>query len=237
MISGVPVMKDASSDARNSTPLATSRGWPTRLRYAPSVASLSYSSAVAPMNLRWRSEAAVVMLPGQTQLTPDVVRRQVEREAPGELQQRALRGVVRDERGLCYEAADGRDVDDRAAARGLHVGNRVLDGVRGADQVDAHDALPVVAGDVLDRAEDEDRRVVDQHVDRAERFYGAGNHLLDLRLDRHVGLDEDGLAAGIPDQPDGLLAPVDVDVGHGYPGALLREPLADGPPYAGPTLR
>ncbi len=62
-------MNDASSEARNSAPYATSLGSPTRFMKLPLAASAKNSSRSRPSNWRCRSVAGVSIAPGQTQLT------------------------------------------------------------------------------------------------------------------------------------------------------------------------
>ena len=90
------------------------------------------------------------------------------------------------------------EVDDRAAAGLADRRHDVL-----GDQGRAHDVdvqhLPPLLGCRIDPAEDEDRRVVHQDVDRAKGGDGLGRHPRHARLVGHVGAHEERRAAGLLD--------------------------------------
>ena len=79
------------------------------------------------------------------------------------------------------------DVDDAAAAARLHAGNDRLAGVESRRQVDRQDGVPLLDREFLDRRDKLDAGVVDQHIDAAESFLGAGDHRVDLVRPGHVG--------------------------------------------------
>ncbi len=99
------------------------------------------------------------------------------------------------------------EVDDRAAAGLADRRHDVLGDQRRPHHVDIEHLPPLVDGRV-DAAEDEDRRVVDQDVDRAKGRDRLGRHPRDARLVGDVRPDEQRPAAGLLDAFGGV-RPVD----------------------------
>src|ERR1700730_1393035 len=116
-----------------------------------------------------------------------------------------------------HEPELGRDVDDGAAARAPHGGNRGLGPEEDALGVDVHHAVPRLDGGVLEPARPADARVVDEDVEPAHATARALDGALPVRLAGDVELDEERLAAlGLDVGLDGL--------------ALCLQYVADGDP-------
>ena len=113
-----------------------------------------------------------------------------------------------------------------------------LHGEQRSGNVDLEQLLIVVAGDFGNRRRGEDRRVVDQDINAAERIDGRGHRRVDAVLICHVHLDRDG---GVTDIRGGLAGAGDIDIGDGDPRAFagidLCEMTADAPCRAGDQRR
>ena len=92
-------------------------------------------------------------------------------------------------------------------------------------QVDVDGALPHLVGGLLGVAVVvvHDPGVVEQHVEGAEGLLGAGDHGGHVGIDRHVGAEGDGLAAGGDDLVGHRPGTVQVHVDDGDPGPLCGE--------------
>ncbi|CAG9225208.1 hypothetical protein BVI2075_940004 [Burkholderia vietnamiensis] len=121
-----------------------------------------------------------------------------------------------------------RDVDDVPAAARLHDRHgRVAHQIR-AEQVGHHHLLPSVDADVVDRRGHVDRRVVDDHVEIAERLARVVHDLQHRRFVAHVERPSDRLSA-VPLEAlgDGCGA-IAVEIGNDHVRAVLRKFLANG---------
>ena len=97
-----------------------------------------------------------------------------------------------------FAARQRREIDNAAAAC---VFRKIRDGRPRDDhhafQVDGHDFVPKLAGDVLQPdAFDEIARVVDEHVQAAEKRGGVMDHLDGVVFFREIGLEGGGALAG-----------------------------------------
>src|SRR6266852_1858694 len=121
-----------------------------------------------------------------------------------------------------HEPELGRDVDDGAAARAPHGGNRDLRPEKDALGVDVHHAVPRLGGGVLEPARPADARVVDEDVEPAETADRGLDGALPVRLAGDIELDEERLAPrGLDVGLDGLALGLQ-DVADGDPGAFAR---------------
>ena len=136
-------------------------------------------------------------------IDPDVVGRQVHGHAPRHAEDGRLGRVVGHVVRLGDERGDRGQVDDRAPAGLLDRRHDVLGDEGRPHDVDVENVPPFLGGR-LDAAEDEDRRVVDEDVDRAEGAHGLGRHPRHARLVGNIGADEEGLAAGLLDPIGGI---------------------------------
>ena len=97
------------------------------------------------------------------------------------------------------EAGLGCDVDDLAAARGLHIGRGGLAAEDCAGQVDVEDVAVVIGrrggGAMVGRGMEHAAGVVDEDVDPPEGVYGLAQHGLHRGFVGHVGLDAQRAAA------------------------------------------
>src|SRR5215212_5391744 len=156
----------------------------------------------------------------------------------GEAEQSCLgRRVV----GLAYIAGlsdEGAHVDDLAPALVRHVRQHRVDGVEGAVEVYLYDLVPVVDGELPERAVDVDPSVVDQDVYPVEPLQCLIYELLGLLRVRDVSLNRDSFSTALRDLVDQLLgrllAPgvVDDDFGSST-SQLLRYGFAKTPTRAG----
>src|SRR5215203_3635996 len=133
----------------------------------------------------------------------------------GESEQPGLgRGVV----GLAYVAClsdEGAHVDDLAPALVRHVRQHRVNRVEGAVEVYLDDLVPVVDGELPERAVDVDPGVVDQDVYPVEPLQCLIYELLGLLRVRDVSLNSDSFSSALRDLVDNLfgrlLAPGVVD--------------------------
>ncbi len=115
---------------------------------------------------------------------------------------------------------DRGDVDDRAAAGGLHRFDRRLHAEEGAGQVDVDDLLPLRHVERADLAERHDAGVVDQNVELAELVDRGRDRGLPLVGLRDVEVD---VACGFTDLVGQCLALLVEDVADHHLGALGNE--------------
>jgi hypothetical protein len=116
--------------------------------------------------------------PGRDAGHRDPARPERARQRLAERDDARLARAVGGHRGLAAERAARGDVDDPPAA--AHVAHGAPAHVRRADEVDRQHLLPgaapVLVGGLVDRVRRDDPRVVDEHVDRAERLRRAVDH-------------------------------------------------------------
>jgi len=79
------------------------------------------------------------------------------------------------------------DVDDPPPAALLHPGNHRLGGIEGRREVEVDDRLPFLVREILDRRDELDAGIVDQHIDRAEGVHGAADQFRDTGGRHQVG--------------------------------------------------
>ena len=79
------------------------------------------------------------------------------------------------------------DLDDAAEAALLHAGQRMADGVERGAEIDRQDLVPFLRREILDRRDELDAGIVDQHVDRAMLGFDRRHHLGDVLGLAHVG--------------------------------------------------
>src|SRR5581483_7759383 len=149
------------------------------------------------------------------------------------------RGVVGHVAQASEEGARG-DVDDLAAALGLHDRDDGPTAEVDALQVDLEHAVPllerqVLGGPLPEVLRDVDRRVVEQDVDAAVARLRLGHQARHALQIGHVGRAGPGGAAGRADLGRHALAGRRVQLGDDHLGAFLRDPPRIGPadPVAG----
>ena len=131
--------------------------------------------------------------PGQIAFVRTPLRPELDGEASGQREQRALRGrvgVLRDR--AAEQRHEARDVDDRARALLDHLRDRVLAAEEDAADVDRHDLVPGRDVRVDDRVVGlgHDPGVVVEDVDPTVRGDRVLDHLPGAGLGRDVDLDE-----------------------------------------------
>ncbi len=160
---------------------------------------------------------------------PDAERGALDRHRPGELVHATLGRAV-DGAAPSDEPGDRPGVEDHAAvALLLELDDGVLAAEEHAAQVHRDEPVEVVDGVVLEGHPEPGRRdadVVEQDVESPEVLDGRGDHVGDLRVLRDVTLDRDRGATGCFDLTDGLLRPVEVDVGDDDAWRLPRRSAA-----------
>src|SRR5262249_17419460 len=141
---------------------------------------------------------------------------------------RALRGDVVQVMRAAHEDGGGRDVDNPSASLLPHLRNDRLAGQPDTSYVDGHQLVPLRLTELpegLHLDSREDRRVVDQNVDRAELAQRRGDHFLTARFVGDVRPREDGLATRGQALLGDRLSLGLVQLGHHDPGALLDEAM------------
>jgi hypothetical protein len=176
----------------------------------------------------------VAMVPGADGVDPDSAGCIFEGGAAGQAEDAVLSGVVGGPAGVADKSAQGGAVDDRAAALGSHLGELVFHAGPHAAQVDCGhpiERLRWFVGRVTDR--ELDARVVEGHVEPAERIDGGGDEGGDLVLVGDVARHPEHLMPGsgqlVADDGQRCL----VDVGQHHRSAGLGERAGGGQTHAG----
>ena len=86
-----------------------------------------------------------------------------------------------------HQAVRRGDIDDAAPLALLHAGDRGANAVKRRRQVDGYHRVPFVDREILDAGDMLNAGIVDQHVERAEFFFGGRDHRRDFRGLGHVG--------------------------------------------------
>ena len=161
---------------------ATSSGWPARFN---AEASIIWGTAPAP----GPPDISVSMNPGQMALARMPFGPYSMAGRLGEGDDARLGGAVdaRADRGV--HAADRRPVQDGAAAGRDHGPDAVLGPEHDALEVDAHDPVVLLEGEVGQHPARSQAGDVEHDVDAAERLEGGREHRLDARLVGHVALE------------------------------------------------
>ena len=123
---------------------------------------------------------------------PDVVRREIHRQATRQLCYCALGRVVRNELRLRDERTHRRDIHHGTTSGRAKQRQHFAHAVRITDHVHAKNAPPIVHRHVLNLPEHERRRVVDQDVYRPKLRLRALNHPSHRSRIRSVRLTEQG---------------------------------------------
>src|SRR5512134_1446588 len=117
-----------------------------------------------------------------------LVRAGLDRNALGEADHAPFRGGVGGALRKAVPAGSRGEVDDAAAARRLEQRHAFARAIEHAGEVDGDAAVPVLGCDVLDLAGGPgDARVVDQHVQAAERLLRLGEQPVHVRAAGDVG--------------------------------------------------
>ena len=218
-IISAPVMKDDSSDAKNSAALAMSRGWPMRPSGMP-VLNSTLSSGV-----RYGACSGVSTIPGWMMLERIwSLANWMASDLLSEM--RAPFAAVYASCARVKPASAETDEDDGAAAGLLEMRDAVLGDPEHALEVDGHDAVPLRAVGLEHRAVlvlPQDTRVVVEDVERAEALHALVDHPLHVLFDRHVAHGRLRLAARLLDERDRLVGGAPVDVAHDDASALGGE--------------
>jgi len=74
-----------------------------------------------------------------------------------------------------HESVRGGDVDDAAPALGPHCGNSGFHRIEGGREIEPDDRLPAFFGKLLDRRDELNAGVIDEHVDTAEDVNGLAD--------------------------------------------------------------
>jgi hypothetical protein len=163
-----PVMKPASSEARNTTQRAISAGSPRR----PTGIWAMMDSRTF---LRDGHHHVGADIAGADDVDGDAGARAFLRQRLGETDIAGLRGRVVRLPHLALLAVDRGDGDDAAELAVAHAGPERMRHVEDAVEVGADDLVPLLARHLVEHGVAGDAGIVDQHVDRAE----IGLHLGD----------------------------------------------------------
>ena len=91
------------------------------------------------------------------------------------------------------QAGDRGNVDDAACPPREHLPSQVAAGQERSQQVDVHDALPLLGGRVLGGLDQADAGIVDQNVDRRPtRFLGLLDQPIDIGGNRQIARGDRG---------------------------------------------
>ena len=154
----------------------------------------------------------------------DAVLGVLHRRRLGDRPHRALGCVVAHMHSLLPDyAADGRYVDDRAAARFFHRGDGVEHAEEYAFGVDVHKGVPPLGVQAFGAVRAADARVVDQHIQPAVSLHGGVHRALPVRLAGDIQADERRLAARLGYLRLHLARLIFQDVGDNHLSALARE--------------
>ena len=181
-----PVMKVARSDTAKRIGPAISSAVPTRFR------GMGASAPLQPgFGSQHRSGHIRIHPSRRHAIHQNIVRRQLERQALDEADDRAFRGgVVRVIRCAAL-AGDGAEGDDAAAFLRDHVRRGVVDHGVHALQIDANHFVPFALGQLLDGRVllVPDSGVGHQDVDAAQAFAGEFDQLFGVGHFAEVGLE------------------------------------------------
>ena len=226
-----PVIIAAASLARNTIAAATSSA---STRRPSGVASISAFAIVGIGHQRL--DEARAHEGRRDGVDADAVRRPFEGERAGEVDERALDGVI-GRIGIepaAGEPHDRGDVDDGAGPPRDHVPADGAGAVEGAVEPDVEDALPALARHVDGRDPCPDAGIVDEHVDAPEALERLSDGRIHLALIRDVDGEGQGRAAALRDLLGHGLRRRRVDVRHRDGGAERGESHRRRPPDAGP---
>ena len=154
----------------------------------------------------------------------------LERDDLGQAAQRELGGGVRAGERRALHRVDRADVDDRTGTRRAQEREAGADAEERSEHVDPHHPLELGGRGRVDRGEMQDRRVVDEHVQRTFSHFDAGDQCGPAGLVRHVEVLEPGRRAQLGGR---RRAAVGEHVGEHHLGPLLHEAPGDrgaGPP-------
>ena len=215
-------MKEASSEARNSTAAAISSGRAKRpsgcmaatARRLPSGSGSAVEQPLDHGGARGARADAV---------DPDAVRRVVHRHLAGELHHPALGRPVGGVGRPAEQPGDGGGVDDRPPARPHHGRQRRAGDQEDPLQAHLHHPVPVLLRGLVQRPGQLGTGVVEQHPHRPPAHFHGGHRQLHLGGAAHVRPEEERLAAGGPDEPGRLLPAGRVAVEQRHPRPLGRE--------------
>ena len=242
---GRPVTYRDSSEARNSTALAMSRGsMKSNRQRVQDPEGLAESLAVAGA----RTPEHVVLdhrrvnRAGMHGVDPDVVRGQLVHQRPHQPDHGVLGGGVVREPGESHEAADGADQDERATRVLLdELRRQRLDRLPHPGEVHVHDVLPVALGEFPRGTCADDARVRHTDVDVATFLHPFGHDRGERGGVPYVNRTAQDLATGLFHEPyrggevvrcrHGKRHAGDLvaDVGRDDARALLREPQGVSP--------
>ena len=183
----------------------------------PSASALAAIDAVDPLALHRA---------GADRIDPDLIGAELDRERLGQPDHRPLRSAVRRAQRKAEAARGGRQIDDRAAARGPDVRHGAARAQVLPGDVDLERAPPVLGRDLLDRSgRPGDAGVVDQDVDAAELLERQLEQAIDRCLVRDVGRNRRhrGQLAAQPIERR-LIDIARHDLGAGIDESLERDP-------------
>ncbi len=219
-----PVMKVASSDARNSAALATSSGVPRR------GIGVRGTGVIHPARLRGAAGLAGDDLAGRNRVTDDGIPGVVGRDLAGDVDHASLRGAVGDIFRAGDHAVLRRDVND-AAARAVtdilvqHLRHRRPRHQEHAGEIDRK-GIPFRQRGFDQRLAGADRGVIDQTIDTAELAHREIDGALRIGLGGDIDPDElDLVALGLQQvgRRNAAFPHVGRDIGRDQPGAFLAK--------------
>ena len=168
---------------------------------------------------------------GADRVDGDVVVAELARQRPREADDRRLRGDIVEEVRDAARHGHRRRVDDPPVPGLPHERHHGPRREPGAAHVDGECVIPLVDLDLVERLLVDLRevaRIVDEHVDAAERSHGLLRHGLGRSLVGDVDMDGEGRTVRPLDLADHVRAVA--DVGHDDPVALARQAERVGAP-------
>jgi hypothetical protein len=144
---------------------------------------------------------------------------ELQRGGLGHTADRPLAGAVGNQTVLGLQAVDGRDIDDGATAGAFHGLDHATHPEEGANLIDADHALVVRQRGIGDGSREDNRRIVQQHVQGPQLRHGtdrAGPVILTTHIQTQI-------AGGGSEFGGERLTSLIEHIGEQHPGALAHE--------------